>query len=255
MKRKTKWALAAVLIASATAGIACAAEPAKEPSLLDNALNDAAKDKDAAAKPDTAAPPDKPANTGQREVIDPTAAKAVDDADLTKKLTGETPATEGPAQKLDEVVQRMDESAQRLKGQDPGAITQETQRRIVANLDTLIELVKQQQQSQSQQQQQQRNQQAQQRQQNQPGNQPGSQNSGGNTAARQSQLPGGGTDTSASNGQDIRELGKEWGNLPDRDRDLIINGVKEDPLPAYRQAVQQYYKALADINKGTKDNK
>ena len=60
----------------------------------------------------------------------------MDDSDLTKKLTGETPAADGPAQKLDEVVQRMDESALRLKDQDPGAVTQETQRRIVTNLDT-----------------------------------------------------------------------------------------------------------------------
>ena len=68
-------------------------------------------------------------------------------------------------------------------------------------------------------------------------------------------MPGGGIDAAQSNGQDIREKGQEWGNLPERDRDLVANGSKEAPLPAYLTAVQRYYKALADLNRASRDNR
>lgn len=256
MKLALPIALAAALAAGAWLPAVHAQDSApKEPSLLDNALDgnsaepakhDPAKPGGQPAKPPAPLPP----------AIDPNAAKTVDDDDLTKKLTGETPETSGPEQMLDEVVQRMTDSAKRLKEKDPGAVTQETQRRIVMNLDALIDLVKQQQQQQQQQQSQSRP--GQQRQQNQQnnGNQSGAQHSpGGTNAAQQSQLPGASDASVSANTTDINEKSREWGNLPERDRDLVVNGQKEDPLPAYREAVQRYYKALADVNKGGQNNR
>jgi hypothetical protein len=259
MKMKNRILLLAAFAAALSFPALTRADDTK-PSLLDNALNDS---KPADAKPDAkdAKPDSKDAKPAAQETakpddktpaINPDAAKAVDDQDLTAKLTGQQPDAQGPEKMLDEVVQRMDDSAQRLKGSDPGAVTQETQRRIVMNLDSLIELVQQQQQQQQQSSSQSKGQ-GQQRQQNQQGNPgQGPHQDGGNSAAQQSSIPGGGVQDAQSNGQDITERGKEWGNLPERDRDLIVNGAKEEPLPAYRDAVQRYYKALADINKGSK---
>lgn len=232
----------------------------KEPSVLDNALNDgtspAAADTTKPVKPETTP---KPAPAAAKppvpEVIDPNAARTVDSEDLVKKLTGETPTEAGPEQMLDEVVQRMTDSATRLNQGDPGPVTVETQRRIIVNLDALIELAKKKQSGggsasgsgkkpgQS-------------RQQN-PGSGSGKgpHNPGGSSPAQESQLPGGGIDAAQSNGQDIAEKGHEWGNLPDRDRDLVANGSKETPLPAYLTAVQRYYRALADLNRASRDNR
>lgn len=224
--------------------------PSPPPSVLDNALDD--------KTPATTTPATQPAGTApdKSEVIDPNAARAVDSEDLVRKLTGENgdnSGAAGPDSMLTEVVERMADSAKRLQEQDPGAITQETQRRIILNLDSLIALAQKQQQGGGGGGSKPRP--GDKRQQN-PGNNSGKgpHNPGGSNPATESQLPGGSSDPAQSNGQDIHEKSQEWGHLPERDRDLIINGVKEEPLPAYRQAVQQYYKALADLNKATRDN-
>ncbi len=186
-------------------------------------------------------------------IINPAAAKAVDDADLVRKLTnpdGEKPA-EDPSEKLKDMVDHMGQSQSRLTQKDVGAVTQETQRRIVTDLDVLIEIVrKQQEQSKSQ---------------PKSAPQPGekrdptqSQNHSakpkpGTNAAQDSQLSNGEILNPPSNGTQIQDKGPaEWGNLPPKDRDLISNGVNEQYLPAYKEMIDRYYQALAEIGK-TKD--
>jgi hypothetical protein len=224
--------------------------------VLDNALDQPATPPAEPAKPTAAKPAEAPAPPAAAvEPINPDAARSVDNTDLVKKLTGETPAAAGPDQMLDEVVTRMGDVAKRLQDQDPGPITQETQRRIVVNLDTLIEMAKKQQQQGGS---------------SKPGpkkpgdkkeQNPGSDSGkgphkpGGESPAQESTLPGGGSDPAQSNGQDIHEKSTEWGNLPEKDRDLIINGVKEEPLAGYREQVQRYYKALADLNRAARDGR
>jgi hypothetical protein len=181
--------------------------------------------------------------------FDPDAAKRVDDNELTRKLTDQAgPAPDSP---MSQVLDRMGQSAQRLTTGDAGPDTQETQKRIVLNLDQLIDIARQQQQSgggkpdpngkkgqgQSRQQS------------NGKGDGNGPHQDGGNSAAQASELPGGSADTPESSGKEIRETGTEWGNLPARDRDLIIHGSKEQSLPAYKDMVQRYYQALADLAK------
>src|SRR6185436_8781150 len=109
---------------------------------------------------------------------------------------------------------------------DPGAVTQETERRIIMDLDVLIDFARKQQQQQSsssssqqQQQQQQQDQQKQYSQGNRPGSTPG-QGQGGNVAAAQDQLPGGGQ-SAADPLQDIHASGDRWGDLRPVERDLI----------------------------------
>jgi hypothetical protein len=181
------------------------------------------------------------------ELISPEAAKTVDDEDLVKKLTGEAK----PGDKFKEVIGRMEESATRLKEKDTGSVTQETQRRIVMDLDVLIEMAKkmQQQSSSSQQPGQQKGQQKQQSE----GNQQGPHAEGGSKAAEQSTLPGGGASAASSNGSDIREKSTEWGGLPARDRDLVSHGANEQYLPAYQDQIRKYYESLAEIGKAAKE--
>jgi hypothetical protein len=41
----------------------------------------------------------------------------------------------------------------------------------------------------------------------------------------------------------------EWGNLPAKDRDLVSNGANEQYLPSYKEMIDRYYQALAEIGK------
>jgi len=181
------------------------------------------------------------------ELVSPDAANAVDTEDLIKKLTGQAKDDADPEKLLDEMMEKMTASAQRLHDKDPGALTQETQRRIVMNLDSLIELVRQQQQQ--QQQQPGKPKPGEEKQKNDPGKPQPSNQEGGNNAAQQEAMRSGNAKEFQGNGTNMTERGKEWRNLPDRDRDLIANSAKEDALPTYKEIVQRYYQALAEVGK------
>ena len=86
----------------------------------------------------------------------------------------------------------------------------------------------------------------------QPGEKQPGNNEGGTDAAQESTLQRI-RHAFQSNSQDMNEKGREWGNLPGRDRDLIANSVKEASLPAYREMVDRYYQALAEIGKTTRE--
>lgn len=220
--------------------------------LLDQGLSGEAS-KPAVAEPKPAAKPVKP--PVKQDVINPEAVKNVDNQDLENDLI----QTEKKAgDKFKEIVERMGQSKERLtKEQDAGAETQEIQRRIVMDLDVLIELAKkmqqQQSQSQSQSQGQQQGQKREQSQGQQQGQGQGPHNPQGQNAAQQSQAPGGGQSAAQSNGQDIKERTREWGTLPERDRDLVSNGAQEQFLPAYREAIDKYYQALAELGKAARE--
>jgi hypothetical protein len=45
---------------------------------------------------------------------------------------------------------------------------------------------------------------------------------------------------------EFRESRRGWGHLPPRERDEIIQGVREAVLEKYREQINQYYRALAE---------
>jgi hypothetical protein len=45
---------------------------------------------------------------------------------------------------------------------------------------------------------------------------------------------------------DLRELRRGWGNLPQRDREEIMQGLEEASLDRYRDMIERYYRALAE---------
>ena len=181
--------------------------------------------------------------------MNPDAAKTIDDADLINKLThstgdGPKPAGSDLAQNAKDMVERMGQSQTLLQKHDTGPVTQETQRRILSDLDVLIEYARKIQPTNGSQQD--------------PGppqpgdsrSQPGPHNEHGNTAANQSTLPGGGVSSAVSNETDFHQRGpEEWGRLPPRDRDLVSHGANEEFLPSYREMIDGYYKALSEMGR------
>ena len=151
---------------------------------------------------------------------------------------------------------RMARSRQRLAlNTDPGKVTQEIQKRIVIDIDSLI--------------QQAQNQQAQQKpgkpqpgkgQQPRPGQQGGQQQvaqgqqqqQGGKNAAQQSTLTQGDARIVDTH-QNLKEEMQEWGKLHPRDRDAIVEAGNEKVNPKYQKLVDDYYKTLSD--KSTEQNR
>ncbi len=236
-----------------------AAVPAFAQGLLDNALDgkpaptakpDSAKPATNGALPtvgaDTQTPKPASDNPGGTAITDPNAVKKVDDDELLAQLMkpGAKPDQAAIDQRLHNMVDRMGESATRLSQKDPGEVTQEVEHRIVADLDLMIELARQQQQSSSSSSQQPQS--GQQRTQGQ--SQSGQHSEGGSVAARQESLPTGGH-ADAVTGDMRSHDAANWAGLPPRDRDQISHGANEEYLSSYKDMIDRYYQALAEVGK------
>ena len=180
------------------------------------------------------------------KMVDPDAAKIVDDMDLVRKLTNPSTAQNqtGAAEPVKDMVDLLGQSEKRLSSKDYGKVTQETQQRILVDLDALIEIARKQGSGSS----------------NKPGEKDQSlgmqqrqrtSQEGGSTAATDENLRPGGAQTAESNGTDIHQASSDkWGNLPDRDRDLVSHGSTEQYLPEYRAMIDRYYQALSQLGRG-----
>jgi hypothetical protein len=251
----------AILLAAVVSAACAVATPARAEDLLDLQLGPppAAPEKPQPAKESPAAkPPVEPAKAGQpaaapkpptprtADIVSPDAAKAVDDQDLIRELTqpgNDKPDPQKVEERMKAMLARMNDSAALLKKKEAGDLTQETQRRIVMDLDVMIELAKQQQQQGGGQQQPQP---GQQRQPGQPGPQ-GNGPPGGSSPATTDDTHGGQSDAVTG---DLRNRDPaNWGGLPPRDRDEISHGATEEYLSAYRAMIDRYYQALAEMGK------
>lgn len=156
------------------------------------------------------------------------------------------------SQIFEEILRQMDLSAKRLSREfDPGIGTQRIQEDILAKLNALINQADQQASQQSssssssssQQQQQQRNNpqpnQQQQSSQNQQ-NQPGQQDNQGEVDPPP--LQEGDVNTL------IDETRIEWGNLPARVREQLLQGRQDKFSSMYQRMTEEYYKRLAEEN-------
>jgi hypothetical protein len=240
--------LAAAILAAAPSAGACAQ------GLLDQQLGPpaatapATQPAGAAPKPQ-AAQPDLPKPGG--DIISPDAAKKVDDDELLRQLLDPNakPDPDAVKRRLKDMVTRMDDAATLLaKKKDPGEVTQETQRRIISDLDVMIELARQQQQSSSSSSSSQQQQPGQQRQPQQNNGQSGSNSGGGSQAATGDNLPRGGYADPTTTDIHNRDPAN-WGGLPPRDRDQISHGANEEYLSAYKDMIDRYYQALAEMGR------
>ncbi len=242
----------ATILAAATFALLAPASPAQAQNILDQQLG---QQQGETPKPADAPKPDAPLAEKKPDqppvapdMVSPSAAKAVDDMDLVNKLTGTDANGKSDDDKMKQMIDRMGQSQTRLTDRDPGAVTQETQKRIITDLDVMIELARKQQ-SQGKSSQQSKSQPGQQRQKSQ-GQQQGPGQPGGNQAATNTSERRGTPEAAQSNGEDLHQkTPQEWGNLPARDRDLISTGASEQYLPSYKEMIDRYYQALAEISK------
>ena len=147
---------------------------------------------------------------------------------------------------LQDVLKGMNTSARRLKSANAGMKTQAVQKSIIARLDQLIKIAEQSRGKSSGR----RNRKSRQRQ-----SMSMRQSRGSNTppmtpshAARNSYIPGGGV----MNPGDLKSFNsnkRQWGNLPPRERNMILNALRHQTLPQYKSLVRQYYESLAKLNK------
>jgi len=178
----------------------------------------------------------------------------IDDQELTQGLLQGDASPEPDPVKNDVnlIGQRMGRSRQRLAlSRDPGKVTQEIQRRILQNLDALIDAA--------------RVQEAESKspssQQPQPGEQPGnaqanSQAHNNNPNGRQARnagstpaqvsVAGHDTDTSGTPTTDITQSLKEWGGLSPRQRSAVIEAASEKPVQKFKEFIDEYYQALGN---------
>ncbi len=214
--------------------------PTDSPKTLPPAADSAGPPADHATDPKPAAAP------GGADIISPDAVRTIDDQDLINKLTNPKqgqPPQQKPAQDMQSMLDRMGQSAKLLDNKDPGNVTQETQRRILVDLDELIAIAQQQQQSSGSSQgppqpgQQRQSSQAQ-----------GGMGQGGSQAATDAHPETSG-DSDAAAGDMRNHDPASWGALPPRDRDAISHGANEEYLSAYRDLIDRYYQALAELGK------
>jgi hypothetical protein len=176
----------------------------------------------------------------------------VENQELDQELLNDQAAIDDKvARDMELIGDRMARSRQRLAlNNDPGTVTQTIQKRIVDNLDDLIEMARRQQ-AQASASPQPRPGQGQQRPQPKPGdaqaNNQGNQsrpNTAQNPAQDSTLNPGG--NTNAQPGDDIRQTMAEWGTTSPRLRDAVFDGASETIIEKYRNYVADYYRSLAE---------
>ncbi|HWT79593.1 MAG TPA: hypothetical protein VN648_12480 [Candidatus Methylomirabilis sp.] len=147
-----------------------------------------------------------------------------------KKKGGEQEEGSGP---LGEIIKEMRDVEQRLGKPETGEDTQSKQKRIVKQIDTLIQQMKQSGSSSSMAMRRVR------QQGQKPGDQPG-QTPGANAAGAPPMKPAKPSDRHApAGGKDI------WGHLPEELRQEMENTFKEDALPAKAELIRRYYLSVA----------
>lgn len=157
----------------------------------------------------------------------------------------------GPMQKkmtaraIEEMISRMAKSGERLATAHAGPVTQTIQKKIIQSLNELIEQAEQAQSSSS-------SSKKKSQQENssmsmeQTGQQTGETTSSPSHANHHSYLPPG-EGTHPNTISPFHSSKHQWGNLPPRTRNMILNAMHKGSLPQYRSLVNDYYKKLAQM--------
>lgn len=178
------------------------------------------------------------------------AADDVEQKELEDLLLGENKTQARIEQDFKLVGTRMARSRQRLAlANDPGKVTQEIQKRILQDLDVLIEEARRN----AQQQQQQASSSDQQGQSQPRPDQQHANNQGQNQSGQQTRSSEGATSShSAGAGskprdlRDLQESASEWGSLSQRAREAVIESKGETIVEQYQRLIEDYYRALSE---------
>jgi hypothetical protein len=177
------------------------------------------------------------------------AAGQVEDAELQDMLLGEGAAEKKIEQDFKLVGTRMSRVRQRLTiDTDAGQITQEIEKRILKDLDTLIETAAKNASQSAQSKpgksgQQQKAQDDAQKAANEGKNKGGQQQAKSADGATESHAAGAGS--TAETPKDIKGSEAEWGTLFARDRAAVIESLSETPIEQYQKLIEDYREALA----------
>jgi hypothetical protein len=216
--------IAITLVLSLAAPLAAAAEPS-----LDDLLNIPAPS-EAAPKPMPA--PDSTTPAPDSPAVKPDAAKP--EIEMPKEKTGDLFMAATAEMKL--------AASQLTEQHDSGIQTQRTQESVIRKLDQLLDQLRQQQQGKGKSQQEakdtgsEKNQSQQQQQ-----AQRSSQSSDSRDNDTRMELEDG-----QRNDQPLSEKLSEWGNLPPRLRDQLLQGSEDRFSGLYRQLTERYYQRLAE---------
>jgi hypothetical protein len=147
----------------------------------------------------------------------------------------------------DRIIRLMDTSRERLAVTlDAGDVTQAVQQQIIRELDAAIDIAKQNLRrgspsaAEPQQQGEKRSEGQRQREQAAKADESRSTDKAGQPSS-------GGEPADASPGEPSSPPARSWGNLPERDREAVIQGFKEDHLRKYGELIEQYYRALSEV--------
>ncbi len=144
------------------------------------------------------------------------------------------------------MLSRMNASGQRLYAAHAGSKTQIIQQKIIRSLNALIAAAEQSQSGPSSGKKKKQQKESSSMSMSQTGSQPGTPPNSPSHAAHRSHLtPGEGLRPGTMNAFHTRK--QQWGNLPPRARNLILNALHHEPLPQYRQLVNQYYERLGKL--------
>lgn len=167
--------------------------------------------------------------------------------DLAKRLIEGESSSSG-SDVMDELLGLMNDAQDRLHREfDPGDPTQDVQRRIIERLDDAIELALRNRTKSSTPPQDAGDMREMPPSEKDKESVPSPTASGDQSQQPAAQDPAAGEDLKRRLG-DLRELRRGWGNLPQRDREEIMQGLEEQSLDRYRELIERYYRALAETD-------
>lgn len=135
---------------------------------------------------------------------------------------------------LADIAREMQNVQNRLAKSKIGHNTQKTQKRIVKNLDKIIDELEKQKEEEKQKQEKQQQQGQQQSKNQQQGPNP-----------QDDSMPGQDSGPGDVNHKLIREYAPIWGKLPARDRESIMRDITRDMPPRYKEIIMEYFRKLS----------
>ena len=181
------------------------------------------------------------------------AEQTAEDEELARRLQAEAAGREAETA-LTRMLRYMKASRDALRDRfDPGEQTQAIQKKILEDLEEAIRLARSQMRKSSKDQSSSPSRDA-----RRAGKPQKAGSSSQDPQAGQQTNPQGAADEEATQGQaqtgkvggELREAGREWGHLPQRAREEVVQGFSEDVLLKYKTQIEKYYRALAEQNEG-----
>lgn len=248
MLRRTLMMAALVVLAMALP--TWAADPTSRPesSQIDDLIRQADKVLD---KKDTPSPGDTAKPTSDKPTDDPKKDGEEEDDDLATLLLKRAGGENGKPVMVRILDGMADSRGQLREAYDAGEKTQAIQKKIIEGLDEAIEAAKKAQSSPSKDQKKDKGQK--QDQGKSQGSKPsGSSPSSGDPQRNNAQSPAGESKASSGDkpenvdpGKPIESTKTEWGGLPDRDRNEVVQGKSEEMVPRWKAVIEKYYTALS----------